>query len=76
MTKYQESALFLGEQCVLPSTMHIVAVTQPLPNQKIGPDDAEVLLCKDAPWGVSIAAPDSWGAEVNTYFHESVHKFC
>lgn len=64
MTKYQESALFLGEQCVLPSSMHIVAVTQPLPNQKIGSENAEVILCKDAPWGISLTAPDTWGPEV------------
>lgn len=67
MVKYQESALFLGEQCVLPSSMHIVAVTHLLPEYKIGSENGELLLCKDAPWGVSVTAPDSWGSEVKGF---------
>ena len=74
MTKYQEAALFLGEQCVLPSSMHIVAVTQPLDSMKIGSDDAEVLLTKDAPWGSTIPAPDSWGPKVHPYPYKRLQQ--
>lgn len=66
MVKYQQAAMFLGGQCVLPASLHIVAITQPLPNQKVGSEDAEVLLSKDAPWGISVKAPEDWGPQAST----------
>lgn len=66
MTRYTQAALFLGEQWVLPSAMHVVAVTRPIPGSDASeePQQAELLLAKDPPWGTAIPAPSSWGPQV------------
>lgn len=65
MNRYTQAALFLGEEWVMPSALHIVAVTRPLPEGDCGEQQCgELLLQKDPPWGTTIPAPASWGAEV------------
>ena len=67
MARYSQAAVFLGEQFALPSALHIIAVTRPLAEEACSDTKlAELLLEKDAPWGTTVTAPDSWGPEVGS----------
>lgn len=64
MGRYSQAATLLGEQWVLPSALHIVAVTRPL----VGNSSDELLMLKDPPWGSTVSAPASWDLEVPYLF--------
>lgn len=65
INKINQAAVFIRSEMVLPSEMHIFAVTRPISAARAGSDkDEELVVAKDAPWGVAVPAPPCWGPKV------------
>ena len=65
INRYNQAAVFLRTEMVLPNEMHVVAVTRPLQTcQGQVCTEEEVVVAKDAAWGKPYPSPPSWGAQV------------
>ena len=62
--RYNQAIVFLKSDMVLPSELHVMAVTRPIQAELVHSfKEEELVVAKDPPWGMHMLAPD-WGPQV------------